>query len=106
MLYSESSLVCAFKLPPCRENLASRQRQQTYYGYSFESWCTSSRPGIPERILGHPIGWGGDVDTNVQWCSVIKTKLGENRLVIGGEVDCVRGQFTGSAIPPTAELPA
>ncbi|PIL36601.1 hypothetical protein GSI_00290 [Ganoderma sinense ZZ0214-1] len=39
--------------------------------------------------------WGGDVDTNVQWCSVIKTKLGDSRLVIGGEVDCVRERFDG-----------
>ncbi|KAL7281998.1 hypothetical protein ACG7TL_003465 [Trametes sanguinea] len=78
-----------------KEDLPPKQRVQTYYGYSFESWCTSSRPGVPERIEGHPVGWGGDVDTNVQWCSVIKTKLGDNRLVIGGEVDCVRGRFDG-----------
>ena len=31
------------------------------------------------------------MDTNVQWCSVVKTKLGDTRMVIGGEVDCVRG---------------
>ncbi|KAI0772558.1 RAI1-domain-containing protein [Trametes elegans] len=78
-----------------KEDLPAKQRLQTYYGYSFESWCTSSRPGVPERAEGHPIGWGGDVDTNVQWCSVIKTKLGDNRLVIGGEVDCVRERFIG-----------
>ncbi|KAI0706931.1 RAI1-domain-containing protein [Cerioporus squamosus] len=78
-----------------KEDIAPRHRQQTYYGYSFESWCTSSKPGIPERIEGHPIGWGGDVDTNVQWCSVVKTKLGDNRLVVGGEVDCVRGDYKG-----------
>ncbi|EJF63130.1 RAI1-domain-containing protein [Dichomitus squalens LYAD-421 SS1] len=78
-----------------KEDLPTRQRQQTYYGYAFESWCTSSRPGVPERIHGHPTGWGGDVDTNVQWCSVVKTKLGDSRLVIGGEVDCVREHFNG-----------
>ncbi|KAI9063505.1 RAI1-domain-containing protein [Trametes sanguinea] len=78
-----------------KEDLPPKQRVQTYYGYSFESWCTSSRPGVPERIEGHPVGWGGDVDTNVQWCSVIKTKLGDKRLVIGGEVDCVRERFEG-----------
>ena len=78
-------------LTTSREDLPPKQRVQTYYGYSFESWCTSSRPGVPERLEDHPVGWGGDVDTNVQWCSVIKTKLGDNRLVIGGEVDCVRG---------------
>ncbi|KAI0751676.1 RAI1-domain-containing protein [Daedaleopsis nitida] len=92
-LYIEEHLTDA-KLA-AKENLAPRQRQQTYYGYSFESWCTSSRPGVPERIAGHPTGWGGDVDTNVQWCSVIKTKLGDSHLVIGGEVDCVRGRFDG-----------
>ena len=74
--------------------MSARQRQQTYYGYAFESWCTSSRPRVPERIGNHPIGWGGDVDTNVQWCSVVKTKLGDSRLVLGGEVDCVRGELT------------
>ena len=57
---------------------------QTYYGYAFESWCTASQPGAPS-------GWGGDVDTTVQWCSVVKTKLGDTRILIGGEVDCVRG---------------
>jgi len=37
--------------------------------------------------------WGGDVDTNVQWCSVVKTKIGNNiRLILGGEVDCVKGE--------------
>jgi RAT1-interacting protein len=61
-----------------------RQRQQTYYGYAFESYCTSETP------TRRP-GWGGDVNTNVQWCSVVRTKLGDSRIVIGGEVDCVRG---------------
>ncbi|TCD63733.1 Protein rai1 [Steccherinum ochraceum] len=74
-----------------RNNLPPNQRLQTYYGYSFESYCTSS-----ERPTdGHKAGWGGDVDTNVQWCSVVKTKLADTRLVIGGEVDCVRDKHTG-----------
>ena len=67
-----------------REDLTPHHRMQTYYGYSFESWCTASRPDAPSA-------WGGDIDTNVQWCSVVKTKLGGTRMVIGGEVDCVRG---------------
>ncbi|KAI0352779.1 RAI1-domain-containing protein [Trametes cingulata] len=87
-----------------KEDLAPKQRLQTYYGYSFESWCTSSRPGVPERTDGHPVGWGGDVDTNVQWCSVVKTKLGDSRLVIGGEVDCVRDRFTPGRTDSLVEL--
>jgi len=71
-----------------KEDMTPHHRTQTYYGYAFESWCTSSRPDAPS-------GWGGDVDTNVQWCSVVKTKLGDTRIVIGGEVDCVRDRYTG-----------
>ncbi|KDQ53161.1 hypothetical protein JAAARDRAFT_137557 [Jaapia argillacea MUCL 33604] len=78
-----------------KNDMAPRQRTQTYYGYAFESWCTSSNPKRPEALPGHRRGWGGDVDTNVQWCNVIKTKLGDTRMVIGGEVDCVRGDYNG-----------
>lgn len=69
-----------------REDMSPHHRIQSYYGYSFESYCTTSSPNADKQP-----GWGGDVDTNVQWCSVVKTKLGDTRLLIGGEVDCVRG---------------
>lgn len=67
--------------------MTPHHRRQSYYGYAFESWCTSDRPS-PASSAGR---WGGDVNTNAQWCSVVKTKLGDTRIVIGGEVDCVRG---------------
>ncbi|BGP25699.1 decapping endonuclease targeting mRNA [Rhodotorula toruloides] len=59
----------------------------SYYGYSFESWCTTplpwpSSPSVVERFAVP--------NTNVQWCSVVKTSLGEFRTIVGGEVDCVR----------------
>jgi len=66
-----------------KDDMTPQQRVQTYYGYAFESWCTASRPDAPS-------GWGGDVDTSIQWCRVVKTKLGDMRIVIGGEVDCVK----------------
>ncbi|KAH9041705.1 RAI1-domain-containing protein [Lactarius pseudohatsudake] len=66
-----------------KDDTAPHQRVQMYYGYAFESWCTASQPDAPS-------GWGGDVDTSVQWCRVVKTKLGDTRIVIGGEVDCVK----------------
>ena len=72
--------------------MTPNHRLRSYYGYSFESWCTSSMPRTQERLEGHPPGWSGDVDTNVQWCSVVKTKLVDTRMIIGGEVDCVRGR--------------
>ncbi|KAI0079591.1 RAI1-domain-containing protein, partial [Panus rudis PR-1116 ss-1] len=80
-----------------KNEISPHHRKQMYYGYAFESYCTSPHPQ-PVRaqdVQEHPRGWGGDVDTNVQWCSVVKTKLDNIRIVIGGEVDCVRGEFTG-----------
>ncbi|KAF8150025.1 RAI1 like PD-XK nuclease-domain-containing protein [Crassisporium funariophilum] len=82
-----------------KNNMDPRQRSQTYYGYAFESYCTSDTPKAREHEkdsrTGAPPGWGGDVNTNVQWCSVVRTKLGDTRMIIGGEVDCVRGKYTG-----------
>lgn len=51
------------------------------YGYSFESYCTAPSD-LPSEF---PIP-----NTNVQWCSVVKTNLGGFRTIVGGEVDCVR----------------
>ncbi|KAF8631369.1 hypothetical protein AX15_002425 [Amanita polypyramis BW_CC] len=81
-----------------KNNMTRRQLLMTYYGYSFESYCTSPTPTRMDTGPigpGDPPGWGGDVDTHVQWCSVVKSKLGNTRIVIGGEVDCVRGRYTG-----------
>ncbi|KAJ6464992.1 RAI1-domain-containing protein [Mycena sanguinolenta] len=85
-----------------KNNLPPHQRLETYMGYAFESYCTSATPSssnsprvnVPQAP-GDPPGWSGDVNTNVQWGSVVHTKLGETTLVIGGEVDCVRGKYTG-----------
>ncbi|KAI0790010.1 RAI1 like PD-XK nuclease-domain-containing protein [Abortiporus biennis] len=80
-----------------KEDITQKHRIRMYYGYAFESYCSSDSPNGRKNYTNSRdvSGWGGDVDTNVQWCSVVKTKLGDTRLVIGGEVDCVRGQFNG-----------
>ncbi|KAF9036219.1 RAI1 like PD-XK nuclease-domain-containing protein [Panaeolus papilionaceus] len=82
-----------------KSNMTPRQRLQTYYGYAFESYCTSEEPTRRSEVQrlggGVPPGWGGDVNNNVQWCSVVRAKLGDTRMIIGGEVDCVRGKYTG-----------
>ncbi|TNY24309.1 RAI1-domain-containing protein [Rhodotorula diobovata] len=59
----------------------SRNALPSYYGYSFESYCTAPSD-LPSEF---PIP-----NTNVQWCSVVKTNLGGFRTIVGGEVDCVR----------------
>lgn len=65
---------------------------QTYYGYAFESYSTSGTPDPKDDPDREPNGWGGDVDTHVQWCSVVKSKLDDLRVIVGGEVDCVNGK--------------
>lgn len=72
--------------------MTSRHRLQSYFGYAFESYCTSATLDPLDDPNRRSNGWGGNVDTNVQWCSVVKTKLGDNRLIIGGEVDCIQGE--------------
>ena len=71
--------------------MTERNRQSTYMGYAFESYCTSAEADPLKDAARQNNGWSGDVDTNVQWCSVVKTKLADTRIIIGGEVDCVRG---------------
>ncbi|CAD6888793.1 unnamed protein product [Tilletia controversa] len=83
------------------ESTDQRQLGFMYSGYAFESWCVS--PAIPdtdakaaamddrgEREPPPPPGWGGTINNNVQWCAICKTTLGSNRLIIGGEVDCIQ----------------
>ncbi|KAL0574768.1 decapping endonuclease targeting mRNA [Marasmius crinis-equi] len=97
-----------------KNDIPEKQRRNMYYGYAFESFCTTDSPAQSSpsgsahdsqssengpsnananssstQERDHPL-WGGDVNTNVQWCSVVKTKLGDLRILIGGEVDCVK----------------
>ena len=67
----------------------SAQQMMTYYGYSYESYCTTDDPrAIPADTPES--AWGGDVNTNVQWCAVTRTSLGDVPMILGGEVDCVQ----------------
>ncbi|KDQ14966.1 hypothetical protein BOTBODRAFT_131994 [Botryobasidium botryosum FD-172 SS1] len=80
--------------------MTAEHRTMSYYGYAFESYCTSSSPSAdsqaPNTHPEAPPGWGGDVNTNVQWCQIVKTKLNSHRLILGGEVDCVRDSYNGT----------
>ena len=86
--------------PPDMHQLAALAQQSkprklqkaTYYGYNFESFCTANTPDGPSA----PNGWGGPVNTNEQWCHIVKTRLGDTRVMIGGEVDCVESPNHGA----------
>ncbi|XP_044974274.1 NAD-capped RNA hydrolase DXO1 isoform X1 [Hordeum vulgare subsp. vulgare] len=54
------------------------ERRRCFWGYSFENLATEN--SIDED--------GRGIDANVEYCSVIKTKLGAHRIVMGAEMDC------------------
>ena len=116
-LYLEEYTSPARKADKAKQDSDERLRRFGYYGYSFESYCTVDHPEDVRRPFGStptrssapanlnpnpysdrpaekvrldPPGWSGDVNTNVQWCQVVKTKLGSHRLILGGEVDCAQ----------------
>ncbi|KAK4054989.1 decapping endonuclease targeting mRNA [Microbotryomycetes sp. JL221] len=56
-----------------------------YHGIAFESFLTrpiSSTLTTTDDEFEPP-------NTNIQWCSVVKTNLGGHRMILGGEVDCI-----------------
>ncbi|XP_057477188.1 NAD-capped RNA hydrolase DXO1-like isoform X1 [Actinidia eriantha] len=57
------------------------ERRRCYWGYCFESLATED----PGRADGEGIH---HVDANIEFCSVIKTKLGAHRILMGAEMDC------------------
>ncbi|KAK9448813.1 RAI1 like PD-XK nuclease-domain-containing protein [Limtongia smithiae] len=66
-----------------------RGQMMTYWGYKFEQiatiphqWSECTREEIETRT-------SRPVNNNAQYCSVVKTGLGDVRLIIAGEVDCV-----------------
>ncbi len=89
-----------------RQESDERQKRFMYHGYAFESYCTTTEPSNKHASSSSssssngqsqsqsngnasnggggssgPSRWGGDVNTNEQWCKVIKTKLGDTRIV-------------------------
>lgn len=51
-----------------------------YWGYAFENLATENSREIDAD--------GKGIDANVEFCSVIKTKLGAHRIIMGAEMDC------------------
>ncbi|KAM0791721.1 hypothetical protein ACM66B_003990 [Microbotryomycetes sp. NB124-2] len=59
-----------------------------YHGIAFEGHMVtpdqSLRSSAPSEALPN--------NTNVQWCSIVKTNLDGHRMILGGEVDCLRSR--------------
>ncbi|KAK9094990.1 hypothetical protein Scep_026459 [Stephania cephalantha] len=65
------------KLPERPQSELDRRR--CYWGYCFENLATED--STRDDGIHH-------IDANVEFCSVIKTKLGAHRILMGAEMDC------------------
>ncbi|KAF8412484.1 hypothetical protein HHK36_000449 [Tetracentron sinense] len=67
------------KLPERPQSELDRRR--CYWGYCFEVLATEDSRRADGDGIHH-------IDSNVEYCSVIKTKLGAHRIIMGAEMDC------------------
>lgn len=74
-----------------------REQRMSYWGHRFEHYMTES-PDQADAV----------VDTNVEFCVVFKTKLGQHRLLMAAEMDCVAqnsdAKRRNTAMPDYIEL--
>ncbi|KAI9481344.1 MAG: RAI1 like PD-XK nuclease-domain-containing protein [Benjaminiella poitrasii] len=68
------------------ETMTEKNKLMSFWGYRFETLCTDTKP--PSQIIDSKND--AIVNTNVQYCVVVKTKLGNNSIIMGAEVDCCK----------------
>jgi RAT1-interacting protein len=70
-----------------------RHKLMCYWGYRFESLCTTSNP--PHKVTKQELEQRltDSANSNIQYCILVKTKLGRNSIIMGAEVDCCRGIY-------------
>ncbi|KAI9342642.1 RAI1 like PD-XK nuclease-domain-containing protein [Obelidium mucronatum] len=84
--------------PTSSFNESARGKMMTYWGYRFEGLSTidhDPRYLDPEDLIQQEqerVQYGV-VDTHVQFCSIVKTRVGAHDVFMGAEVDCL--------MPPT-----
>ncbi|BFI39979.1 RAT1-interacting protein [Marchantia polymorpha subsp. ruderalis] len=71
-------------------NQSEQQRKCSYWGYSFERLATEQRSSSKSANGASKRGANEEivVDANVEYCAVIRTKIGPHRFVMGAEMDC------------------
>ena len=74
-----------------RRALNSQHQLAMYAGYKFEELSTLSKP-LQESTQQEIERRNENVVDNIQqYCSIVKTQIGSSTLIMGGEVDCLRG---------------
>eukprot|EP00960_Hanusia_phi_P067003 766523-Hanusia_phi.AAC.5 len=84
-LRKESSVIYmdVVKLEETSSQSPRSMRKFQYWGYKFEDACTSGA------------GDQSHVDANEEYCSVFKISIGDNKLVLAAEMDCIEPEDEG-----------
>ncbi|KAK6171101.1 hypothetical protein SNE40_019359 [Patella caerulea] len=83
ILFRGTYFLCDFETEEKKKQLAKvteRQEEMCYWGWKFEQYVTSDKEG------GKP-DTSRPVNNNEGFCSVVRSRLNNNSLVYGGEVD-------------------
>lgn len=75
------------KLPEAPPLDVEMHKRRCYWGYSFERFATEGRSSS-SPANGTVKMQKAAVDANVEFCALVKTKLGPHRIIMGAEMDC------------------
>ncbi|KAJ1667803.1 decapping endonuclease targeting mRNA [Coemansia sp. RSA 1646] len=79
-----------------RRGSSDMHRKLTYGGYKFELLCMLNEP--PNRLSPEKLEaelqnrHNAVVNTNTEYCSVFRTRLGAHSIISGAEIDCIDGE--------------
>lgn len=73
---------------------SDREKLMSFWGYKFESLCSVKNP--PSEVVDQDLKerLTAVVNTNAIYCTVVKSKLGKNSIIMGAEIDCCQGKMT------------
>ncbi|KAI7897652.1 RAI1 like PD-XK nuclease-domain-containing protein [Cokeromyces recurvatus] len=82
------------------EKMTEKQKLMSYWGYRFETLYTkpysiNDKEDDDDKTI---------VNTNIQYCTVVKTKLGNNSIIMGAEVDCCNKEKSKQKLENYIEL--
>ncbi|KAJ2683542.1 decapping endonuclease targeting mRNA [Coemansia sp. RSA 1285] len=79
-----------------RSGSSDQHRELMYSGYRFESLCVLNEPpsSLSHEKLGAELEKRRDsiVNTNTEYCTVFRTRLGVHSIISGAEIDCIDGE--------------
>lgn len=85
--FQDVYFLCEFQTAKKQQEIAAmtfREKLMTYWGHRFEPYLLSSTQDAVAKV-----GPSVAMNLNEEYCSIVRTKLDNHRLVFGGEVDCV-----------------